>query len=284
MTEKMVRLALLQLACGDNIGRNEEKTELRIREAAGQGAHIICLQELFNARYFCQFVDVRSYAFALPFPNAATDRMQNLARELGVVLVVPFFEEALPGIYFNTAVVFDADGSYLGKYRKNHIPDGPQYLEKYYFTPGDLGYPVFQTRFAKLGIGICWDQWFPEVARLLALQGAEILLYPTAIGSEPDRPDFDSSQPWQTIIRAHAIANNVFVGAANRVGTEADMTFYGRSFVAGPYGEILASTGEGEAIVLADCPLASIRESRELLQFFRDRRTDTYRPLLEKVC
>jgi len=169
--------------------------------------------------------------------------MQNLARELGVVLVVPFFEEALPGIYFNTAVVFDADGSFLGKYRKNHIPDGPQYLEKYYFTPGDLGYPVFQTRFGKLGIGICWDQWFPEVARILALKGAEILLYPTAIGSEPDRPDFDSSQPWQTIIRSHAIANNVFVGAPNRVGTEADMTFYGRSFVAGPFGEILASAG-----------------------------------------
>jgi N-carbamoylputrescine amidase len=283
MNNKEIKLALIQSACGADVQENENRTLKQIEEAAGLGANIVCLQELFNAIYFCQYVDVKSYRYAQKFPNASTDKLQEVAKRLGIVLVVPFFEEALPGVYFNTAVVYDRDGTYLGKYRKNHIPEGPQYLEKYYFTPGDLGYPIFKTQFGTIGIGICWDQWFPEVARILALQGAEILLYPTAIGSEPDRPEFDSSEPWRTIIRSHAIANNVFVGAVNRVGVETEMSFYGKSFIANPYGDILASAGGQDQIIMATCDLSEIRASRELLQFFRDRRVDTYQPLLKKL-
>ena len=283
MNNTVIKLALIQSACGVDIQENENRTLKQIEEAAGLGANIICLQELFNAIYFCQYVDVKSYRYAQKFPNASTDKLQEVAKRLGIVLVVPFFEEALPGVYFNTAVVYDRDGTYLGKYRKNHIPEGPQYLEKYYFTPGDLGYPIFKTQFGIIGSGICWDQWFPEVARILALQGAEILLYPTAIGSEPDRPDFDSSEPWRTIIRSHAIANNVFVGAVNRVGVETEMSFYGKSFIANPYGDIIAGAGNQDEIIMATCDLSEIRASRELLQFFRDRRVDTYQPLLKKL-
>lgn len=283
MLKKEINLALIQSACGPDVQENEDRTRKQIEIAAAQGANIVCLQELFNAIYFCQYVDVRSYRYAQPFPNSSTDKLQMLAKRLGIVLVVPFFEEALPGVYFNSAVVYDSDGTYLGKYRKNHIPEGPQYLEKYYFTPGDLGYPIFNTRFGVIGVGICWDQWFPEVARILALQGAEILLYPTAIGSEPDRPDFDSSEPWRTIIRSHAIANNVFVGAVNRVGVETDMSFYGKSFIANPFGDIVASAGGHDEIIMANCDLSEIRASRELLQFFRDRRIDTYQPLLKRM-
>ena len=283
MNNTEIKLALIQSACGADVQENENRTQRQIEEAAGLGANIVCLQELFNAIYFCQYVDVKSYRYAQKFPNASTDKLQALAKRLGIVLVVPFFEEALPGVYFNSAVVYDRDGTYLGKYRKNHIPEGPQYLEKYYFTPGDLGYPIFKTQFGIIGIGICWDQWFPEVARILALQGAEILLYPTAIGSEPDRPEFDSSEPWRTIIRSHAIANNVFVGAVNRVGVETEMSFYGKSFIANPYGDIIAGAGGQDQIIMATCDLSEIRASRELLQFFRDRRVDTYQPLLKKL-
>ena len=283
MNRTEIKLALIQSACGADVQENENRTQRQIEEAAGLGASIVCLQELFNAIYFCQYVDVKSYRYAQKFPNASTDKLQALAKRLGIVLVVPFFEEALPGVYFNSAVVYDRDGTYLGKYRKNHIPEGPQYLEKYYFTPGDLGYPIFKTQFGIIGIGICWDQWFPEVARILALQGAEILLYPTAIGSEPDRPEFDSSEPWRTIIRSHAIANNVFVGAVNRVGVETEMSFYGKSFIANPFGDIIADAGHQDEIILATCDLSEIRASRELLQFFRDRRVDTYQPLLNKI-
>jgi N-carbamoylputrescine amidase len=283
MNRTEIKLALIQSACGADVQENENRTQRQIEEAAGLGASIVCLQELFNAIYFCQYVDVKSYRYAQKFPNASTDKLQALAKRLGIVLVVPFFEEALPGVYFNSAVVYDRDGTYLGKYRKNHIPEGPQYLEKYYFTPGDLGYPIFKTQFGIIGIGICWDQWFPEVARILALQGAEILLYPTAIGSEPDRPEFDSSEPWRTIIRSHAIANNVFGGAVNRVGVETEMSFYGKSFIANPFGDIIADAGHQDEIILATCDLSEIRASRELLQFFRDRRVDTYQPLLNKI-
>ena len=283
MKNEKINVALIQLACSLDVKENEEKTIIQIKNAAKAGAHIICLQELFNAIYFCQYVDVESYKFAQKYPNPSVERLQILAKSLGIVLIVPFFEEAMPGVYFNSAVIYDADGSALGIYRKNHIPEGPQYLEKYYFTPGNLGYPVFDTKYGKIGIGICWDQWFPEVARILSLQGAEILLYPTAIGSEPDRPDFDSSEPWRTIIRSHAIANNVFVGAVNKVGKESEMSFYGKSFVANPYGEIIADAGGQDQIILASCDLTEIRASRELLQFFRDRRVDTYQPLLNKI-
>jgi N-carbamoylputrescine amidase len=209
--------------------------------------------------------------------------MAGLSAELGSVLIVPIFEEARPGVYFNTAVVFDADGRELGKYRKTHIPDGPQYHEKFYFTPGNLGYPVFRTRHGTIGVGICWDQWFPEVSRIFALEGAEILFFPTAIGSEPDRPGYSSAEAWRTVIRSHAITNGLFVAAVNRVGVEDQMTFYGESFVCDPFGEILARAGAEEAVLLADIDLGRIRELRELLHFLRDRRIETYEPLLQRL-
>ena len=279
----MTRVALLQLSAAGDAALNLRKTEERIREAASQGASIICLQELFQSRYFPQRVDVKGYSLAEPLPSKTTERMAALAAEVGVVLIVPVFEEARPGVYFNTAVVIDADGRELGKYRKTHIPDGPQYHEKFYFTPGNLGYPVFRTRHGVIGVGICWDQWFPEVARVFALEGAEILFYPTAIGSEPDRPGESTAEAWRTVIRSHAIANGMFVAAVNRVGVEDEMTFYGESFVADPFGEVLARAGGGEEVLLADLDLGRIRELRELLHFLRDRRIDTYRPLLLRI-
>jgi N-carbamoylputrescine amidase len=278
-----IRVGLLQLSASGDAARNLRKTEERIREAASKGAVVVCLQELFQSRYFPQRVDVRSYALAEPLPSKASECMRALAAELGIVLIVPVFEEARHGVYFNTAVVFDADGRELGKYRKNHIPDGPRYHEKFYFTPGNLGYPVFRTAYGVIGVGICWDQWFPEVARIFALEGAEILFYPSAIGSEPDRPGYSSAGAWRTVIRSHAISNGMFVAAVNRVGVEDQMTFYGESFVADPFGEILVQAGAEEAILLADLDPGRIRELRELLHFLRDRRVDTYRPLLERI-
>jgi N-carbamoylputrescine amidase len=279
----VTRVALLQLSAGEDIALNIRKTEERMREAASRGASIVCLQELFQSRYFPQRVDVKGYSLAEALPSETTERMAGLAAELAVVLVVPVFEEARPGVYFNTAVVFDADGRELGRYRKTHIPDGPQYHEKFYFTPGNLGYPVFRTRHGVIGVGICWDQWFPEVARIFALEGAEIVFYPTAIGSEPDRPGYSSAEAWRTVIRSHAIANGIFVAAVNRVGVEDQMTFYGESFAADPFGEVLARAGGGEEVLVADLDLGRIREVRELLHFLRDRRIDTYRPLLERI-
>ena len=278
-----MRIALLQLTASADVALNVDHAEKHVRKAASGGASIVCLQELFNARYFPQSVDAKHYALAEKLPSETAKRMRGLAKELGVVLIVPVYEEARPGIYFNSVVLFDADGSELGKYRKTHIPDGPQYHEKFYFTPGDLGYPVWQTAFGKIGVGICWDEWYPEVARIFALQGAEILFYPSAIGSEPDRPGYSSAEPWRTVIRSHGIANGVFVAAVNRVGVEDAMTFYGESFVSDPFGEVLAQSGMDEEIVEAEIDLGRVRELRELFQFFRDRRVDTYGPLLKSV-
>lgn len=279
----IVKIALTQLACGENVQANEQKHIEKIREAAVNGAKIIGLQELFNAQYFPQTVEVKNYRYAAKIPSDLTHTFSALAKELAVVLVVPIYEEAMAGVYFNTALVFDADGQYLGKYRKNHIPDGPQYHEKYYFTPGDMGYPVFDTKYGRIAVGICWDEWFPEVARLFALQGADIIFYPSAIGSEPDRPDYSSHEAWQTVIRAHGITNGVFIAASNRVGVEKAMTFYGHSFISDPFGDFLAQAQKDETIIYADCDLHKIREARELLHFLRDRRVDTYGPLLNKV-
>ena len=280
---KLTRVALIQCACSDDVEANIAKTERYIREAADNGAHIVCLQEIFNTLYFPQEVDVKQYELAEALPSPTTERMGQLAGELGIVVIVPVFEEAQPGVYFNSTVVYDADGAYLGKYRKNHIPDGPQYLEKYYFTPGDLGYPIFNTQYGKIAVGICWDQWFPEVARIFALQGANIIFYPTAIGSEPDRPDYSSTEAWQTIIRSHGIANGVFVAAVNRVGVEDAMHFYGHSFISNPFGDFLIEADDNEQIIYADIDYEQIRELRNLFQFFRDRRVDTYGPLLKRV-
>lgn len=271
------------MPCGGSRPENRDHTEALVRQAAGRGAQVICLQELFDARYFPQTVDVAACGLAEPLPSPTTERFGRLAGELGVALVVPVFEEARPGVYFNSVVVYDADGSLVGKYRKTHIPDGPQYLEKYYFTPGDLGYQVFPTRFGVLGVAICWDEWYPEVARILSLMGAEILLYPSAIGSEPDQPELSTQDAWKTVIRSHGIANGVFSAAINRVGVEDEMTFYGGSFLSDPLGEVLAEGSDQEEIVIADADLGRIRQARELLHFLRDRRIDTYEPLLKRV-
>lgn len=254
-----------------------------MREAARRGAQVICLQELFDARYFPQTVDVKACDLAEPLPSPTTERFGKLAGELGVALIVPIYEEARPGVYFNTVVVFDADGTQVGKYRKTHIPDGPQYLEKYYFTPGDLGYQVFPTKFGVLGVAICWDEWYPEVARIMSLMGAELLFYPSAIGSEPDEPDLSTQEAWKTVIRSHGVANNVFVAAVNRVGVEGDMTFYGGSFLSDPLGEVLCEGFDKEEVLVAEADLAKIRKARNLLHFLRDRRVDTYEPILKRL-
>jgi N-carbamoylputrescine amidase len=277
-----VTLGLIQLACGPDVTENTKKTIERIQDAASCGAQIICLQELFASQYFPQFVREDNYSLAEPPDNATISDMKRIARERSVVLIVPFYEKAGPGVYFNSAAVIDADGTLLGITRKNHIPDGPQYHEKYYFVPGNTGYPVYKTRYGVIGVGICWDEWFPEVARILALQGAQILFYPSAIGSEPNYPDLSTRGAWEKAISAHGISNGVFVAAVNRVGREHDMTFYGGSFVSDPLGTILQSLDEEEGILIQTVDLLEIEKARNLLQFLRDRRPETYHLLLKQ--
>lgn len=281
MKEK-VTIGLVQIKCGENLEKNVKHTIEKIEEAADKGAQIICLQELFHAQYFPQTVSVNGYELAEPKDSPTLQMMGELAERLRVVLIVPFYEKAARGMYFNSTAIFDADGSYLGTTRKNHIPDGPQYHEKYYFVPGNTGYPVYETRYGKIGVGICWDEWFPEVARILALQGAEILFYPSAIGSEPDHPELSTRRAWEKAISAHGISNGVFVAAVNRVGREKEMTFYGGSFVSNPMGEILHSLDSEEGILIQEVNLKEIDLARNLLQFMRDRRPDTYQLLLQR--
>jgi N-carbamoylputrescine amidase len=276
-------VAVIQMACGVDDSLNVEKGVAMVRTAAQSGANIICLQELYSGRYFPQTVSVENYRFAVPETHPSVTVMGEVAREMKAVVIVPFFEYAMDGVYFNSVVVYDADGTKLGKFRKVHIPDGPQYHEKFYFTPGDTGYPVFVTKYGTIAVGICWDEWFPEVARIFALKGAQILFYPSAIGSEPDHPEYSSRDAWQTVIRAHGIANNVFIAAVNRVGQEDAMTFYGNSFISNPNGDILACGTTHEMIVQAEVDLREIRRFRDLLQFHRDRRPETYGELMHKV-
>lgn len=262
-----------------------------IRRAAGQGAQIVCLQELFSSRYFCQREDASRFDLAEPVPGPVTARCAALAAELGVVLVVPVFERRAPGVYHNTVVVIDADGSLLGRYRKTHVPDDPLYHEKFYFTPGDLGYPVFQTRFARIGPLICWDQWFPEAARLSALAGADLIVYPSAIGWHPAERDAEGAaqhDAWRTVQRGHAIANGVFVAAVNRVGHEGPpdggLQFWGQSFVCDPAGRILASGSiDRDEVVLAACDRGAIERQRRGWPFLRDRRVDSYAGLTARL-
>lgn len=279
-----VQVACVQMSCGESVAANIEKTVGLAREAVKSGANIICLQELYTSQYFPQTVDVINYGHAKPLDDQALIVMQEIAKRDRVVMVVPIYEKAMDGVYFNSTVVFDAGGADLGKFRKIHIPDGPQYHEKYYFTPGDLGYPVFKTAFGTIGVGICWDEWFPEVARILALKGAQILFYPSAIGSEPDLPGYSSHNAWETVIRAHGICNNVFVAAVNRVGRERDMEFYGGSFISDPNGKILAQgNSDSDQVLMASVDYADIAKYRNLLQFHRDRRPETYAELMKQV-
>jgi N-carbamoylputrescine amidase len=279
-----VNVALIQMSCGPNIQQNIDKAAGMVQQAAADGANIVCLQELFASRYFPQTVDVKNYGLARSLPDESVAVMQKIAAAKKLTIIVPVYECVRPGINFNTAVIIDADGSIAGKFRKVHIPEGPQYLEKYYFTPGDLGYPVFQTAYATIGVGICWDEWFPEVARILGMKGAQIIFYPSAIGSEPDRPDYSSQAAWETVIKSHGIANALFIAALNRVGREDDMRFYGGSFISNPFGDVLARGDDhSDQVVAAALDLQQIREFRDLFHFYRDRRPETYSELLKIV-
>jgi N-carbamoylputrescine amidase len=257
-----------------------------IEKAAGEGANIVCLQELFTGPYPCQSEDHRMFDLAESIPGPSVEALSQTAAKFEVVIVAPLFERRAPGVYHNTAAVIDADGSLVGTYRKMHIPDDPLFYEKFYFTPGDLGFKPIQTRYASLGIGICWDQWFPEAARLFAMAGAEILLYPTAIGwIDEEKEEFGEGQQdaWLTTMRAHAISNGVWLGAPNRVGVEGRLEFWGSSFIASPRGEIVAQAGHAEdCIVTADCALDEIDLVRTHWPFLRDRRIDAYDGLLQR--
>jgi N-carbamoylputrescine amidase len=276
-----VKVAATQFAVSDNRIANIEKAISMVRHAAVVGANIVLLPELFETPYFCKDQEPEWFAEARPAEgNSTIARLSDLARELEVVLPVSFFERA-NNTYYNSVMVIDADGSQLGLYRKSHIPDGPGYQEKYYFRPGDTGFKVWRTRFGRIGVGICWDQWFPETARALVLQGAELLFYPTAIGSEPQDPTLDSRDHWQRVMQGHAGANLVPLVAANRVGREpgvsAITTFYGSSFIAGPTGEKIAEAErDGEAVLVAGFDLDKIRRQRDAWGVFRDRRPELY--------
>jgi len=277
----MVTLGVVQFACSDAVEQNVATAERLVRAAAGRGANIVLVQELFEGFYFCQEENPRHFARARPIdaghPTLAA--MQKLSAELGIVLPVSLFE-ARNQAFFNSVAMLEA-GQLLGIYRKSHIPDGPGYSEKFYFNPGDTGFRVWPTRFGTIGVGICWDQWFPEGARAMALMGAEFLLYPTAIGSEPGRPDFDSMEHWRITMRGHAGANLMPVAAANRIGTEQvagkTQTYYGSSFIAGPTGALAADAGrEDEAVLTASFDRAALRADRAAWGLFRDRRPDLY--------
>jgi N-carbamoylputrescine amidase len=280
-----VTVAAVQMSCNWDRDGNIARAERLVRQAAARGAQIIQLPELFETPYFCIEQDVRHLALARPAAdNPAVRHFASVARELGVVLPISVFERA-NNAFYNSIALVDADGSVLGSYRKSHIPEGPGYHEKFYFSPGDTGFKVFDTRYAKLGVAICWDQWFPEAARAMALMGAEILLYPTAIGSEPQDASIDSSGHWQRTMQGHAAANVMPVVASNRIGTEKGekytMTFYGSSFIASPTGEKLAEGDrESETVLTASFDLDEVRRYRQAWGVFRDRRPDLYYPLL----
>lgn len=285
MKKRTVTLGLIQLSCSMDPPKNIKKTVAQIREASKQGAQVICLQELFQTTYFCQTVDENYFDWAQPIPGPITEELCSLARELEVVIIAPFFERRAAGIYHNSLAVIDADGTLMGKYRKKHIPEDPGFYEKYYFTPGEDEYQVYDTRYARIGPLICWDQWYPEAARITALRGAEVLVYPTAIGTLPDEDEDmgrEFLEAWQTIQRSHAIANGCFIASINRAGQEENLTFWGHSFVAGPFGQMQAEAGTEEQILIAKIDLSKIEKQRQIWPFFRDRRIDTYEPILNR--
>ena len=286
----VVRVGLVQLAASNDPDQNRRRTVERVREAVERGARLVCLQELFASRYFCQVEDPAAFDLAERIPGPSTKVLGALARELGVVIVVPLFEQRAVGLYHNSCVVLGPDGEPLTHYRKLHIPDDPQYLEKFYFTPGDLGYRACKTPFGTVGTLICWDQWYPEAARLTALLGAQILTYPTAIGWLPAEKAAEGDaqlDAWRTMHRSHAIANGAFVVSVNRVGFEPKpgggagegIEFWGHSFVCDPQGVVLAEAGEAEEVLVVECDLERSEAVRRWWPFFRDRRIDTYQDL-----
>ncbi|MEQ1752718.1 MAG: N-carbamoylputrescine amidase [Micropepsaceae bacterium] len=283
---RQVTLAATQMACGEDRAKNVANAKRLVREASAGGAQVILIQELFESPYFCKDQLAKNFALASPYEgNALIREFSSLARELGVVLPISFFERA-NNAHFNSLAMIDADGSVLGLYRKSHIPDGPGYQEKYYFSPGDTGFKVWGTRFGRIGAAICWDQWFPESARVMALKGAEILCFPTAIGSEPPpAPPVDSSAHWRRVMQGHAGANYLPLIASNRIGRETgeacEIAFYGNSFISGPTGEILADLGrDREGVALATVDLDEIELARKSWGLFRDRRPELYSPLM----
>jgi N-carbamoylputrescine amidase len=300
-------VGIIQDSATSDVRETVEATVPRIREAAKRGAQIVCLKELFNAPYFCKSTRCDRFDIAEPIPGPTTQAMEKIAKELGIVLVVPLFEKQARGVYRNSAAIIEADGSLLGVYRKMHIPDDPLYHEKYYFTPGDAatddradlianvarqasGFRVWRTRFADIGVLICWDQWYPEAARITSLLGAEVLFYPTAIGWHPrEKADFGKAQvdAWRTMQRSHAIANGVYVASPNRVGHEEEagtdgIEFFGHSFIADPFGRILTEAGTDPAVLVATCDPKEIEETRRNWPFLRDRRIDAYAPILSR--
>jgi len=290
MQPRLVKVGLVQTSASLDKQQNVQKTVELIRDAAGRGAKIICLQELFASQYFCQVEDSSLFDLAEPIPGPTSEAIAKVARETRTTIVTPLFEKRAAGVYHNSIVVHGPDGAALGMYRKMHIPDDPLFYEKYYFTPGDLGFVALRAPEATVGPLICWDQWYPEAARLTALRGAQILFYPTAIGWHPsEKAQYGAAQlsAWQTIQRAHAIANGVFVVAVNRIGHEGPsdggLDFWGHSFVADPFGVVLAEAGESEEVLVVECDLARQEEVRRNWPFLRDRRIDAYGPITSRL-
>jgi len=277
---KQIILGLVQMRCKDDTEANLGNAIEKINLAASKGAQIICLPELFRSLYFPQGEDTEQFGLAESIPGETTEKLTKIAKANKVVVIVPIFEERASGLYHNSAVIIDADGKMVGKYRKMHVPDDPCFYEKFYFTPGDLGFHSFNTKYAKIGVLICWDQWFPEKARLTALQGAQIVFYPTAIGwhdSEKRGVAEAQLQAWETVQRGHAIANGTFVAATNRVGREGSLIFWGSSFVSSPFGEVLArASKDKEEVLVVKCDLGKIDDTRQSWPFLRDRRIDAY--------
>jgi N-carbamoylputrescine amidase len=283
-----VKVGLVQMSCSGDAKSNMDKAIAGIKDAAAKGANIVCLQELFTSLYFCDVEDYENFKLAEPVPGPSTDILSAVAKEAGVVVIASLFEKRAQGLYHNTTAVLDADGSYLGKYRKMHIPDDPAYFEKFYFTPGDLGYKMFETKYGKIGVLICWDQWYPEASRLTALMGAEILFYPTAIGwatSQDESTNTEQYNAWQTIQRSHAVANGVHVVSVNRVGLEQNgaMKFWGGSFVANPFGSLIVkATHDQEEVIVTELDLSKTDSYRTHWPFLRDRRIDSYGDIVKR--
>lgn len=293
MAKDKYKVAVVQLNLNNTAEANRKKCLEWIRKAATQGAEVICLPELYSSHYFCQSEDVNNFSLAEPLGDISFTAFSALAKELGVVIIVPFFEKRMAGIYHNSAYIIDADGTQAGLYRKMHIPDDPHFYEKFYFTPGDIGFKTFETKKGKVGTLICWDQWYPEAARLTAMQGAEVLFYPTAIGWHPaEKAEYGEKQygAWMNVMKGHAVANGVFVAAANRIGLEKyvpgtnGLEFWGASFICGPQGEILAQAShDKEEILIAEVDLKLQENVRQNWPFFRDRRIDFFQDLTKRA-
>ncbi|MBE7176384.1 MAG: carbon-nitrogen hydrolase [Mucilaginibacter polytrichastri] len=282
-----VQVGLVQMSCTADKEQNLQKAISKVKEAAQKGAQIVCLQELFTSLYFCDEENYDNFLLAEAIPGPSTETLQSVAAELGVVIIASLFEKRAQGLYHNTTAVIDADGAYLGKYRKMHIPDDPGFYEKFYFTPGDLGYKVFKTKFATIGVLICWDQWYPEAARITSLMGAEILFYPTAIGwahQQDQGTNTEQYNAWQTIQRSHAVANGVHVVSVNRVGSEAGIRFWGGSFISNPFGALIyQASHDDEEIIVHELDLSKTDSYRTHWPFLRDRRIDSYQPIVKRL-